>query len=48
MRNALIEKSYKTCCGEASPRPFNKKLKLSSLYQQLEIQTKMLNLYKAF
>ena len=48
MRNALIEKSYTTCCGEASPRPFNKKLKLSSLYQQLEIQTKMLNLYKAF
>ena len=45
MRNALIQKSYTTC---SSPRPFNKKLKLSFLYQQLEIQTKMLNLYKAF
>ena len=29
MRNISIEKSYAKCVGEASPRPFSEKLKLS-------------------
>ena len=29
MRNIFIEKSYTECGGEAIPRPFFKKLKLS-------------------
>ena len=38
MRNIFLEKSYKKCSGEASPRPFYKKSKLSIyLYQQSEM-----------
>ena len=29
MRNIFLEKWYTKCCGEASPRPFYKKSKLS-------------------
>ena len=29
MRNIFLEKSYKKCGGETSPRPFSEKLKLS-------------------
>ena len=29
MRNIFLEKSYKKCGGEISPRPFFEKLKLS-------------------
>ena len=29
MRNIFLEKSYTKCDGEASPRPFSEKLKLS-------------------
>ena len=29
MRNIFLEKSYKKCCGETSPRPFTEKSKLS-------------------
>ena len=39
MRNIFLEKSYTKCGGEASPRPFYKKSKLSiSLDQQSEIK----------
>ena len=38
MRNVFIEKSYTKCSGEASPRPFYKKSKLSiPLDQQSEM-----------
>ena len=38
MRNIFLEKSYTKSGGEASPRPFYKKLKLSiSLDQESEI-----------
>ena len=38
MRNVFLEKSYTNCGGEASPRPFYKKSKLSiSLDQQSEM-----------
>ena len=29
MRNIFLEKSFKKCGGETSPRPFSEKLKLS-------------------
>ena len=29
MRNIFLEKSFTKCGGEASPRPFSEKLKLS-------------------
>ena len=29
MRNIFLQKSYAKCGGEASPRPFSEKLKLS-------------------
>ena len=29
MRNIFLEKSYRKCDGETSPRPFSEKLKLS-------------------
>ena len=35
MRNVFLEKSYKKCCGETSPRPFYKKSKLSISLDQL-------------
>ena len=38
MRNIFLKKSYKKCGGEASPRPFYKKLKLSVSVDQ---QSKM-------
>ena len=38
MRNIFLEKLYKKCAGEASPRPFYKKSELSiSLDQQFEM-----------
>ena len=38
MRNIFLEKSYTKCGGEASPRPFDKKTKLSiSLDHQSEM-----------
>ena len=38
MRNVFIEKSYTKCSGEARPRPFYKKSKLSiPLDQQSEM-----------
>ena len=38
MRNIFLEKSYTKCGGEASPRSFYEKSKLSiSLDQQLEM-----------
>ena len=38
MRNIFLEKLFANCGGEASPRPFNKKSKLSiSLDQQSEM-----------
>ena len=35
MRNVFLEKSYKKCIGETSPRPFYKKSKLSISLDQL-------------
>ena len=35
MRNVFLEKSYKKCGGETSPRPFYKKSKLSISLDQL-------------
>ena len=38
VRNIFLEKTYAKCVGEASPRPFCKKSKLSiSLGQQTEL-----------
>ena len=31
MRNIFLEKSYKKCGGEASPRPFYKKIKIEHI-----------------
>ena len=37
-RNIFVEKSYTNCGGETSPRPFSKKLKLTtSLDQQPKV-----------
>ena len=35
MRNIFLEKSFTTCGGETSPRPFSEKLKLSICLDQL-------------
>ena len=35
MRNIFLEKSYKKCGGETSPRPFSGKLKSSISLDQL-------------
>ena len=35
MRNIFLEKSYKKCGEETSPRPFSEKLKLSISLDQL-------------
>ena len=41
--NSFLEKSYTKCCGEASPRPFHQKSKLSiSLDQQSEMLNNLL------
>ena len=46
MRNIFLEKLYTECGGEASPRPFDKKSKLSiSLDQQSEILCSLFLLY---
>ena len=38
LRNIFLEKSYKKCGGETSPRPFSEKLKLTiSLEQQSKV-----------
>ena len=31
MRNILLEKSYTKCCGETSPRPFARKIKIEHI-----------------
>ena len=31
LRNIFLEKSYKECGGEASPRPFYKKIKIEHM-----------------
>ena len=33
MRNIFLERSYKKCDGESSPRPFSEKLKVEPLDQ---------------
>ena len=46
MRNIFLEKSYRKCGGETSPRPFSEKLKLSkSLDQQSNVLYNLLLLY---
>ena len=34
MRNVFLEKSFKKCDGETSPRPFSEKLKMSISFDQ--------------
>ena len=46
MRNIFLEKSYKKCGEETSPRPFSEKLKLSiSLDQQSKVLYSLFLLY---
>ena len=46
MRNIFLEKLYKKCAGEASPRPFYKKSESSiSLDQQSEMLHSLFSLY---
>ena len=46
IRNIFLEKSYRKCGGETSPRPFSEKLKLSiSLDQKSKVLYSLLLLY---
>ena len=46
MRNIFLEKSFRKCGGETSPRPFSEKLKLSvSPDQQSKVLYSLLLLY---
>ena len=49
VRNIFLEKLYKKCGGESSPRPFSEKLKLSiSLDQQFKVLCSLVLLYGKF
>ena len=46
IRNIFLEKSYRKCGGETSPRPFSEELKLSiSLDQKSKVLYSLLLLY---
>ena len=46
MRNTFLEKSYKKCGREASPRPFSRKLKFDiSLGQKSKVSYSLFLLY---